>query len=134
MVNALGVLLQKLSIAVSLLLVALAQAQPVNVWEGYMQLKKVAACESTGSVENEPRQFNSDGSILWGNDPATGKPVKRDCGELQINTIAHAKEIATLGLDVCNSEADNIVYGKILYDREGLTPWFASRNCWSGKR
>jgi len=57
----------------------------------------------------------------------------RDCGMLQINTIAHDKELTALHLDVCNSEADNITYGKILYDRNGLRDWRPSVDCWSGK-
>jgi hypothetical protein len=58
--------------------------------------------------------------------------MKRDVGVLQINLEAHGDELARLGLDVVNSEADNIAYGKLLYDREGLKPWFPSRKCWSG--
>ena len=98
-----------------------------------MMLKKVAACESMGDVNAEPRQFLPDGSPLWGNDPKTGLPVRRDVGILQINTIAHQDELQALQLDVVHSEADNITYGKLLYAREGLQPWFASRRCWSGQ-
>ena len=55
-------------------------------------LERVAACESTGSPDGTPRQFNSDGSILWGRD-ASGTVIQRDCGMFQINTKAHADEL-----------------------------------------
>jgi hypothetical protein len=91
---------------------------------------RVAACESTGNPNGTPRQFNSDGSPLWGNDPITGKPIMRDVGYFQINTYAHAEELKALGLDVVHSEADNIAYAMILYKRNGLKDWTASENCW----
>lgn len=108
------------------------RAHGADVWEGFMMLRRVASCESTGDVNKPPRQFNDDGSPLWGNDPKTGKPIKRDAGLLQINTKAHAQELKLLNLDVVHSEMDNIIYGKILYQREGLRPWTQSKKCWSG--
>lgn len=132
--------LGKLAVILSLLSTALAAqtpspSLPVSVWDGYTILKRVASCESTGSAENEPRQFNADGSVLWGRDPKlwnTMRATTTDVGELQISLTYHSKEIQELGLNVVNSEADNIAYGKILYDREGLRPWLASKNCWGG--
>jgi hypothetical protein len=78
-------------------------------------------------------KFNAFCSILWSLDPKTGKPIQRDIGDLKINLDAHRSELDTLGLDVVHSEADNIAYGKVLYVREGLKPWFASKHCWSGE-
>ena len=69
---------------------------------------------STGNPNADPRQFNLGGSVLWGNDPKTGKPIEHDCGEFQINTWAHAAELAKLGLDVCHSEADKEAYAPML--------------------
>jgi hypothetical protein len=96
-------------------------------------LERIAACESTGSVTGEPRQFLPDGSPLWGTDPKTRKPIKRDVGILQINTWAHKDELAKLGLNVVDSEADNIKYGIMLYERSGTEPWIASEDCWEPK-
>ena len=93
-------------------------------------LERVAACESTGDPNGTPRQFNNDGTPLWGNDPTTGKPVMRDVGIFQINTWVHADELKKLGLDVVHSEADNETYALILYRRNGLKDWAASKGCW----
>ena len=41
----------------------------------------------------------------------------------------HLKETKRLGLDVINSEADNVAYAKILWDKEGSRPWKASKKC-----
>jgi hypothetical protein len=102
-------------------------------FSGYPILERIAACESTGNPVGIPRQFLPDGTPLWGNDPKTGKPIKRDVGVLQINTWAHKDELAKLGLDVVDSEADNIKYGIMLYERSGTQPWIASEDCWETK-
>lgn len=103
-----------------------------GVWAGYPLLKRICAVESTGDRHLEPQQFLSDGSPIWGHDPKTGLPVKRDVGACQINLYVHATEAAALKLDVINSEADNIKYAKILFDREGWQPWSASRDTGNG--
>ncbi len=80
-----------------------------------------------------PRQFNADGSILWGyekNASGTVVQVKRDVGACQINTIAHAQEIASSGLDVIHSLHDNETFALGLYDKQGMAPWAASQSCW----
>ena len=97
----------------------------------YPILRRIAACESTGSVDGTPRQFRDDGSPLWGNDVKTGKPIHRDVGIFQINTKAHADEISKLGLDVINNEDDNANYALMLYERNGTRDWDASKMCWS---
>ena len=102
-------------------------------WAKYPILKRISACESTGDKNGTPRQFNDDGSILWGHERINGKVVviKRDAGEFQINTIAHADELKKLGLDVVNSESDNRAYALILYLRNGTADWNASKaTCW----
>lgn len=67
---------------------------------------------------------------LWGYDPKTGLPIKRDVGQYQINTIVHADELKKLHLDVVNSADDNALFADILYKRNGLKDWSASRTCW----
>ncbi|MGH7782272.1 MAG: hypothetical protein ACREO5_00285 [Candidatus Binatia bacterium] len=56
--------------------------------------------------------------------------MHRDVGECQINTWAHADELRRLRFDVIHSEADNVTYAKILFDREGWRPWIASKPHW----
>lgn len=140
--NALYAILSKLS----LVLVALAASTTATysivppsaprlsiaqIWATDPNLERVCSCESWGDPSKVPRQFNTDGSPLWGNDPKTGKPIKRDVGECQINTLAHADELARLHLDVVNSAADNVAYANILYQRNGLKDWAPSKQCWS---
>jgi len=102
---------------------------PVGVWTGYSLLKHIASCESTGSPDSAPRQFLPDGTILWGNDPTTGKPLKRDEGILQINTYVWQKLATSMGDDL-NTEQGNIAFGKYLFDKYGSAPWTPSKNCW----
>src|SRR5580704_5631935 len=63
-------------------------------------LRRVSACESTGNPDGTPRQFNADGSPLWGNDPTTGKPIQRDLGEFQINTWVWERTAEKVGDDL----------------------------------
>jgi hypothetical protein len=133
----LSAVLGKLAIALSLISVALAQTanypipaqKPATVQNLTIPsaLERVAACESTGNPNGTPRQFNSDGSILWGMN-ASGTIIQRDCGEFQVNTWAHGRY--PNGLDVCGSQADNEKYALSLYKQYGLQPWDASKGCW----
>jgi hypothetical protein len=94
-------------------------------------LDRACSCESTGDPTKGPRQFNTDGSILWGNDPNTGKPIKRDVGACQINTIAWAKLIASSNLDAVNSLHDNEAFALMIYNAHGMQPWSPSKSCWN---
>src|SRR5579862_6759430 len=136
----LSTLLGKLTTVLSLLSVAFAQtavypvlpsnaANLTQISQGTM-LYRVAACESTGNPNGTPRQFNSDGSILWGNDPNIKGATTTDVGMFQISLKYHGNEVRQLGLDVVHSEQDNITYALLLYRRFGLQPWSASRHCW----
>jgi len=92
-------------------------------------LERIAACESTGDVSAKPRQFLSDGTVLWGNDPKTGEPIHRDEGILQINTWVWGTLAAKMGDDLA-TEAGNLAFGEYLYQTEGTKPWTASEGCW----
>jgi hypothetical protein len=96
----------------------------------YPILKRIAACESTGDPDGTPRQFNSDGSLLWGNDPKTGKPIERDAGIFQINEWVWKPTAEKMGLDLA-TEAGNLSFGEYLYLKYGTAPWTASEKCWS---
>lgn len=106
-----------------------AIAMVVDDWAGYSLLKIIAACESTGNANKEPRQFLPDGSVLWGNDPETGKSIKRDEGILQINTYVW-KPLADSMSDDLSTKIGNIAFGKYLFNKYGSDPWTPSRGCW----
>lgn len=78
---------------------------------------EVARCES------EFRQFDK-----------LGKPLKSelgtdDLGIFQINVI-HKEEMDRLGLKREKLD-DNIKFARMLYNRNGLKDWKASKDCWS---
>lgn len=51
-----------------------------------------------------------------------GRVTPADTGVMQINMDAHGKEVERLGLDMTDLY-ENLVYARILYEREGVTPW-----------
>lgn len=83
-------------------------------------LKQVRFCES------RDRHFNPDGSVL------RGIVNPQDLGQFQINLFYHAKEASAMGLDL-HDPIDNAIFALHLYEREGLTPWNASKECWISK-
>lgn len=91
-------------------------------------MQRIAGCESTGDASGTPREFNSNGSILWGND-SQGKVIKRDCGEFQINTWVWGRNPQKQ--DVCESQSANISFAMSLYSKYGTSPWNASKSCWN---
>lgn len=53
-----------------------------------------------------------------------------DKGLFQVSTKYHGEEVKRLGLDM-NDPIDNLKFARILYDRNGLGDWQASKKCWS---
>jgi len=51
-----------------------------------------------------------------------------DVGLLQINQV-HLRRLNELGLDRKNIH-DNLEYSRMLYDEQGLGPWYMSEHCW----
>ena len=51
-----------------------------------------------------------------------------DGGLFQINQV-HLPALAELGLNRYDLK-DNLTYSRILYDEQGLGPWYMSRYCW----
>ncbi|MHB1330657.1 MAG: lysozyme family protein [Minisyncoccota bacterium] len=80
-------------------------------------LKEVAFCESTF------RHFNKDGSVR------RGIVNKYDVGVMQINELYHAKEAASLGIDLETVDG-NVAFARHLYERSGSQPWSSSGPCW----
>lgn len=83
-------------------------------------LAEIAKCESRF------RQVDGQGNVL------RGEVNKSDVGLLQINEAYHQVKASKLGLDL-ETVNGNLAYAKYLYDKEGTTPWNASRKCWRGK-
>lgn len=79
---------------------------------------EVAQCES------HFRHTLADGSVL------RGVVDSRDVGVMQINTFYHARQAASLGLNLENLH-DNMAYARFLYEKQGVQPWTASAPCWN---
>jgi hypothetical protein len=109
-----------------------AQIGAIDLFSGNPTLRRIAACESTGDANGTPRQFIENGSVLWGTDPRTDKVIKRDEGELQINTWIWGPTAAKMNLDLA-TENGNVAFGKYLYEKYGTSPWTASEGCWSSR-
>lgn len=73
-------------------------------------------------VEHESggRQFNTDGSPLW-------SPT-HDVGIMQINA-GWIPTATKMGLDVVNSEEDNVAFGMWLAKNKGLSQWATYKAC-----
>lgn len=52
-----------------------------------------------------------------------------DVGLFQINQV-HLPRLRQLGFDRKNLH-DNLAYTRMLYDEQGLGPWYMSKHCWS---
>lgn len=79
-------------------------------------LPLIAKCESGGE------QFDDNGDVI---ENATTSAV----GKYQILEKLHGGEAQKLGLNLRSSEG-NEAFARVLYAREGLEPWEASRWCW----
>lgn len=77
-------------------------------------VEKIIACEGRMYPKNT-LHYNTNGTV--------------DKGPLQINSV-HTAEMEKLGLDI-NNWQDSLEYGFILLKEEGLSPWSASKTCWS---
>lgn len=89
----------------------------------YPTLKRICSCESTGSPDNEPQQFNADGTVL------RGKINPLDTGMCQLNSYYHDANAKSMGLDI-ETEYGNAVYANWLFETQGSTPWAWSKSCW----
>ncbi len=77
----------------------------------------VARCESRF------RHTLKDGSVI------RGEANSADIGVMQINEFYHRAEAKKLGLNI-DILADNMVYARKLFEKEGTTPWLSSSKCW----
>ena len=87
-------------------------------------LERICGCESRGNPNVEPRQFNSDGTVL------RGVVNSQDIGMCQINLQYHGESAEMLGYDLFTEEG-NISYANHLYSTQGSQPWYLSEHCWS---
>jgi len=77
------------------------------------RMVNVAYCES------RHKQFDKRGKTLMSE--------TSDVGILQINQV-HWPQAKKLGLDIFNSEDDNIKMGRIIYDMQGIKAWYALKS------
>ena len=81
-------------------------------------LAEIAWCESSF------RHYDVDGKVI------RGFVNSSDIGVMQINEYYHGDTAEKLGYNL-HRLMDNLAYAKNLYEREGVRPWQASRNCWA---
>ena len=55
--------------------------------------------------------------------------VGEDVGLFQINTYYHQERAVELGYNLYKP-SDNLKFGKLLLDEQGLQPWAHSKHCW----
>jgi hypothetical protein len=93
------------------------------------------SCESWGDPNQEPRQFDDDGAVLWGRikDPLTGKTiiVHRDVGLAQINLPTWSATAKKLGFDLFTYDG-NLAMAKWIFDNDPRHEqnWKWSEGCW----
>jgi hypothetical protein len=83
-------------------------------------VRSIIYCESRmyGSVVN----INYENGVAW----------SEDRGYMQINDYFHKDTMTKLGLDYYD-QWDSLEYGFILLRDQGLSPWKASKGCWSSR-
>jgi hypothetical protein len=62
-------------------------------------------------------------------DYVRGMVDEDDTGLFQVNKRYHLKTAERLGIDFTDTMG-NILFTKYLYERDGLSPWSASKPCW----
>lgn len=100
------------------------KAVSITKEELYPELVRICSCESTGSPNNTPRQFDDKGNVV------IGKINKLDTGMCQINLHYHGERAKKLNIDLF-TEAGNIKYANMLYKEQGSKPWDWSKKCWN---
>ena len=88
-------------------------------------LKRIANCETTGSVNKQASHYGKNGKVLKNYN--TNGSI--DVGYYQINTV-NFLEAMEMGYNVTKEE-DNKKYGEWLYANRGTGDWSASAKCWN---
>lgn len=86
--------------------------------------KDIPVMVSIARCESRFRQTLADGSVL------RGERDQADMGVMQINSRYHNARALKLGLDL-HLLKDNMAYARMLYEKEGTSPWSASAPCWN---
>lgn len=86
-------------------------------WDAPIMVK-VAHCEGIKNGKLDNQAYN----------PTNGSG---DTGIFQISEKYHGKEYRRLGFTNMGDFQQNLAYARILYERNGLSDWEASRHCWS---
>jgi len=79
---------------------------------------EIARCEST------TRQY-----YAGTDDFVRGMVDEDDTGLFQVNKRYHSERSKSLGMDI-EDTLGNILFTRYLYERDGLSPWNASKACW----
>ena len=86
-------------------------------------LDRVCSCESNGSPDKAPREFDSDGRLI------RGYPDPSDVGACQIHTPTWGGTAKGLGYDIYTLRG-NILMANYIYKTQGLSAWAPSESCW----
>lgn len=86
------------------------------------ELKRICSCESTGSPDNEPIQYNADGSVL------RGRINPQDVGMCQINEHYWLQKSEDLGYNIYTEEGNKLM-AIWIYEQSGTAPWKWSKPC-----
>lgn len=92
-------------------------------------LEAIILCESGGN----PRAVGINYRTVKTVNP-DGKPIEfkeawsRDWGLLQVSDYYWKEEMEEVGLDITNP-VDSFIFGKMLYEKQGVAPWSASAKC-----
>jgi hypothetical protein len=86
-------------------------------------LDRVCSCESWGSPDKIPREFDDSGNVL------RGFPDHRDVGACQIATETWGAKARALGYNIYTLNG-NIQMANYIYEVQGLNAWNPSRSCW----
>ena len=88
----------------------------------------VASSTARAIIYCESRMYGSAVNVNYSN----GVAWSIDSGPFQINDYYHKDTMTRLGLDYYN-QWDSLEYGFILLKDQGLSPWKASKGCWSSR-
>jgi hypothetical protein len=102
-----------------------AETLPIeNVEEAVREyFKEIPVMIEVARCESKFRQFNTDGSVLFG---GWGGGMT---GVFQLYDSVHRSAALALGFDISTLEG-NLGYAKHLYATSGTTPWNSAKACW----
>ena len=95
----------------------------VDILLRHFERKDIPVMFQVARCESQFQQTDEQGN------PLKGKLTPLDRGLFQISLQWHQEELDRRGLNVHKLE-DNVKFASILYYRNGLSDWKASKSCW----